>query len=257
MKRSKIVLGVAILAVFVPLAQARPKNKIRVECQIFRFAGDAVSKTFADQEIWTTDEAPERLKDKVTVFNRGWFEIDKKRLEFKDGKCFWDKKEFPIKGPGKVALPHESITLAYSPALVMEEHDSATLEIGSKLPIQYFVRRKDGLFELKETELSTGLDIEIEAKEEEDRGYIVLEDMVMTLRSVERREKIPGVNLSVGRPILGEQEYRFFFRVKPGNDYGILIRPERGRGGLLIRLRASSTRSGTFREDDGEDKSTR
>jgi hypothetical protein len=104
-------------------------------------------------------------------------------------------------------------------------------------------------------ELATGLDIEItEPAEEEDKGYIRLTDMIMTMRSVEKRERIEGVNLSVGRPVLGEQKYEFYFRVRPGKDYGILIRPERGQGGLLIRLRASSTRSDTYSENDQKNK---
>ena len=135
----------------------------------------------------------------------------------------------------------------------MDEHSSRKVQIKSQQPIQYFARRKDGLFELKQLELPTGLDIEIEAVEEEDKGYIRLTDMVMTMRSVEKREKIEGVNLSVGRPILGEQRYVFYFRVRPGKDYGILIRPKQGQGGLLIRLRASSTHSGTVAKSSIKD----
>lgn len=250
MKRLGILLGVISFAVCAPCAEARPKNQIQIQCQIFKFTGNVPSKTFVDETIWTTEETPEKLKDKVMVFSQGWFQLGKDKLEFKDGNCFWKHKVLPIDPNQKVKLPEDQIRLIYSPDIVMPEHSKRTVKIESEQPIQYFVKRKDGLFELKEIKLPTGLDIEIEAKEEEDKGYILLTDMVMTMRSVEKRKKIEGVNLSVGQPILGKQEYRFFFRVRPGKDYGILIRPEHGQGGLLIRLRVSSTRSGTFRRKD-------
>lgn len=234
------------VAVMACVVQARTANQIQVEFQIFSFAEIPPGETFADERIWTTSEPPEKLKNIVTVFNRGWFELGENKLEFKDGRCFWNGGRLPIVGPKDVNIPPESIQLVYAPAIVMEEHSKRTLKVESKQPIQYFQKRDDGLFELKEVELPTGLDLEIEAKEEEEHGFIMLTDIVMTIRSVERRQKIPGVNLSVGHPFLGEQTYVFYFRVRPGKDYGILISPERGQGGLLIRLRASSTRSGTI-----------
>lgn len=247
MKRLAILLGAAVVVFCAADAGAREKNQIQIQCQIFKFTGSLPGKTFVDEPIWTTDEAPEKLKNKVVVFSRGWFELDSDKLEFRDGSCFWNETEIPIAGPEKFSLPEELIKLVYAPVVLMDEHATGTFNIESKQPIQYFEKRDDGLFELKEAELPTGLDIEItEAVEKEKAGYIELTDIVITMRSVERREKIEGVNLPVGRPILGKDKFVFYFRVRPGKDYGILIRPQRGQGGLLIRLRASSTRSGTL-----------
>jgi len=248
MRRLGILLSLILLAAWPDLVQAKSRNKIKIQCQIFKFTGTFLGKTFVDEPIWTTDEPPEALMDKVNVFNRGWFEIGRDRLEFKNGRCFWKGKEFPIDGSQKDRLPEEKIELIYSPVIVMYEHDSSRVKIESKQPIQYFEKRSDGLFELKEVKLPTGLDIDIEAREDEKKGYILLTDLVMRLRSIEGREKIEGVNLAVGRPILGRQKYVFYFRIRPGKDYGILIKPERGQGALLVRLRATSTHSGTFIE---------
>lgn len=246
MRRLGILLGIVVFLFCAAYAEGKEKNLIQIQCQIFKLTGSPPGKTSIDESIWTTEETPDALKGRVTVFSRGWFKLGKDKLEFKDGRCLWKKKALPIDDKQALKLPEDRIKLVYSPVIVMEEHSTRIVKIGSEQPIQFFEKRKDGLFELKEIKLPTGLDIEIEAKEEEDRGYILLTDMVMTMRSVERREKIEGVNLSVGRPVLGEQKYVFFFRVRPGKDYGILIRPERGQGALLIRLRTSSTRSGTF-----------
>jgi len=246
MKRLQFLM--CIIAFAAATTHAKDKNQIEVQCQIFKLTGNSASKTFIDESIWTTEETPQKLKNRVIVFSQGWFEFDKNKLEFKNGRCFWKNAELPITGEKKLDLPEELIRLVYSPVILMDEHATRTVKIESMQPIQYFVKRSDGLFELKEVKLPTGLDVEIQAEEEEKHGYILLTDMVMTLRLIEAREKIEGVNLSIGRPILGEQKYRFFFRVRPGKDYGILIKPERGQGSLLIRLRASSTHSGTIPE---------
>jgi len=258
MRRAGTLLCIIVFAFCAAYAEGKEKNQIRIQCQIFKLTGSLPGKRFVDESIWTTEETPDALKDKVTVFSRGWFELGKDKLEFKDGKCLWKGKAFPIGGKQKVKLPEDFIKLVYSPVIVVDEHSPGEFHIGSTQPIQYFAKRDDGLFELKEMELPTGLDFEItEPEEDEKDGYILLTDIIMTMRSVEKREKIPGVNLSVGQPVLGEQTYIFYFRVRPGKDYGILIRPERGQGGLLIRLRASSTRSGTFSTSKQKDKKRR
>lgn len=251
MKQLGILLYIGVFLACAPYADAREKNIIRVQCQFFKFYGNLPGTTSAKEQIWTTDEPPEKLKNKVTVFSQGEFELGENKLEFKKGRCFWNKVEIPITDPKKLNLPEDQIRWIDSPEILLYEHSSGSFNLASKQPIQYFKKRKDGLFELKEIELPTGLDIEItDADESEEHGYIDLADIIMTMRSVERRKKIEGVNLSVGYPIPGEQKYVFFFRLRPGKDYGILIRPEHGEGGLLIRLRVSSTRSGTFRRKD-------
>ena len=253
MKRLGILLYIGVFLVCAPYADAREKNIIRVQCQFFKFYGNLPGTTSAKEQIWTTDEPPEKLKNKVTVFSQAEFELGENKLEFKKGRCFWNKTEFPITDPRKLNLPEDQIRWIDSPEILLYEHSSGSFNLASKQPIQYFKKRKDGLFELKEIELPTGLDIEItDADESEEHGYIDLADIIMTMRSVTKRKKIEGVNLSVGYPVPGEQKYVFFFRLRPGKDYGILIRPERerGEGGLLIRLRVSSTRSDTFRRKD-------
>jgi hypothetical protein len=254
MKRFAAAAGIIAFLFCAALAEGRETNRIRVQLQIFKFEGVVGGEVPEDESIWTTDDKPDRYEDTVTVFSRGTLELGKDRLAFKDGGCFWNEKEIPIDEPEKLKPDGKAIRLVYAPRLEMDEHDDREVEIRSEQPIQYFEKREDGLFELKQIKLATGLDIKIGAKEEEDEGYIVLEDIEMTLRTVARREKVPGVNLAVGKPILGEQEYDFFFRVRPGKDYGIVISPERGQGGLLIRLRASSTYSGTLPKSKSTDK---
>ena len=243
----RLMMSVLIVAATASFCTAKDKNEIRVQLQMFKFRHNLPGKTYVDEPIWTTDNTPDKWENKVRVFNRGYFEVGKDKLEFKDGRCFWNKKEVPISGTTKVKMPENRIRQIYSPEIVMAEHGKGAFRIRPTQPIQYFEKRADGLFELKEVKLETGLDIEITGvNEEEDKGYIKLEDILITIRSVNKRKKIAGVNLPVGRPVLGKEKYDFYFRVRPGKDYGILVRAEQGRGGLLIRMRASSTHSGTF-----------
>ena len=254
MRKNHILLGLAIIAICPASVSARPKNMIRIQSQIFRFTGNLGGKMSIDEQIWTTDEPPDELKDIVTVFSNANFRFGKDKLKFRDGRCLWNDKEFPISGSSDVKLPADRIKLYYSPEIITEEHGKGKWKIESNQPIQYFQKRPDGLFELKEMKLPTALVMKItEAIENERDGYIELTDILMTLRSVEKRQKIPGVNLSVGKPIIGKQQYKFYFQVRPGKDYGIIVRPQRGQGGLLIRLRASSTRSGTYNEKKKDD----
>jgi hypothetical protein len=256
MKRLAIASSIIVFAFCAALAEGREKNRIQVEFQIFRLAGNVSSKTSVDEQIWTTGEAPKKLKNRVIVFSRGWFELGKKRLEFKNGGCFFDEKELPLAGPEKIELPEDLVRMIHQPVVIeMDEHEGGDVNIESTQPIQYFEKRADGLFVLKEMELRTGLHFNItQAVEEEDKGTIRLTDIEMTMRSVSSREKVEGVNLPVGKPILSEEQYTFYFRVRPGKDYGILISPEQGEGGLLLRLRASSTTSGTLVKPEPKDK---
>jgi len=202
MRRVVIVFGIVVVLFCAAAGEGREKNRIRVQAQIFKYEGVLGGEAPEDESIWTTDDTPDRYKDKVTVFSRASFELGKDRLAFKDGKCFWNEKEIPIDEPEKLKLDDKAIKLVYAPTLEMDEHGEREVKIRSEQPIQYFERREDGLFELKEVVLPTGLDVNIGAKEEEDKGYIVLEDIEMTLRTVARREKVAGVNLAVGKPIL-------------------------------------------------------
>ena len=126
----------------------------------------------------------------------------------------------------------------YIPPLVVESGAKRRLEVSAMLPVQYLERRSDNLFELKEIELPTGVDVVLSA-EREDQGTIRLTDIFITLRWIASRQRIDGVRLNVGRPVLQSEKFRFYLRVDPERDYGILIEPKGSEGLLLLRLRAS------------------
>lgn len=250
-----ILLGILLL---VPTEVFADKdNQIQVLCQIFRIRGTVQSEISEDKDLWI-DDLPDELKGMVKIFSKGSFDFGTDKLVFrKEKECRWNNRKMPMVASMKPKRFNSKISMIFSPEILMYEHSSGNFKVEATQPIQYFSKRPDGLFELKEMELSTGLDIVItEAVEDEKKDDIRLSDFKMTIRSVEKREPIEGVNLSVGKPILGEQKYVFSLRLDPGEDYGILIRPKSGSGALLLRLRANSTSSGTYKPKAPEVKKT-
>ncbi len=242
-----ILFGIVMLVPTELFAPDDQENQIQVLCQIFRIKGIVQSDIKEDKDLWI-DDLPKELKGMVKIFSKGSFDFGKDELEFKKGNCYWKDEKMPIAASMKPKRLNSKISMMFSLEILLFEHSSGNFEVEATQPIQYFSKRPDGLFELKEMELSTGLDIEItEATEDEKKDDILLSGFKMTIRSVEKREPIEGVRLSVGKPILGEQEYEFSPRLDPGEDYGILIKPKNGRGALLLRVRANSTNSGTYK----------
>jgi hypothetical protein len=254
MRRIGIFISLAFLLLVPTAVFAVKVNQIQVLCQIFRIKGVVQDDISEDKDLWI-DDLPGELKGMVKIFSKGSFDFGEDELEFKKGKCYWNDKEMPIAASMKPERLNSKISRIFSPEIVLYEHSSGNFKIEATQPIQYFSKRPDGLFELKEMELSTGLDIEItKGIEDEKEDDILLSGFKMTIRSVEKREPIEGVNLSVGKPILGELKYEFSPRLDPGEDYGILIKPKSGRGALLLRLRANSTNSGTYTPKAPENK---
>ena len=150
MKRLTALLVIIVLLGCFSSASADENNKIRVQYQIFKFSGDLAGETHEDGEIWTTGEAPDKLKDRVKVFSRGKFKIGKGNLEFKKGRCFWKDQEIPITGLNGVKIPRRHLLHMGSTQVTMQEHSSGGVSLETKQPIQYFEKRSDGLFVLKQ-----------------------------------------------------------------------------------------------------------
>ena len=242
-----ILLGIFLLVPTKVFAPEDQENQIQVLCQIFRIRGAVQSDISEDTDLWT-DDLPGELKGMVKIFSKGSFNFGNDKLEFKKEKeCRWNDEKMPMEASMKPHRFNSKLSRIFSPEILLYEHSSGNFNVEATQPIQYFSKRPDGLFELKEMELRTGLGIEIgKGTEDEKEDDIRLSGFKMTIRSVEKREPIEGVNLSVGKPVLSEQKYGFSLRLDPGEDYGILIKPKNGLGALLLRLRANSTASNTY-----------
>lgn len=218
---------------------AAPSETIRIRCQIFRVNGALSGDASGVDEIWAGDKPPgPDVRKTLTLFTEGRFKLAKDELRAERKGWTWNGTAIAWDGNQKAELPEDRISLiAPAPISVSASGQKAAIEINSDQKIQYFEKRDDGLFELKELDATTGLKIEMFVKAEKS-GKIRLSDIVFQLRLVVERVAIPGVSLQVGRPVLKTKEYRVDLRLSPNEDCGILVHPGEGQGVLLVRLRA-------------------
>lgn len=209
---------------------------VRYECQIFRIAGDFRSDTSLDKGIWAGDKkAWEKIRKSVTLFDTGTFRLGSDKLEINRKGCHWNGQKLTFEEGYKKKLPEDKIKMIHSPNLLRKTGELVKMDIESRQPFPYFVKREDGLFELKEIRLPVGLVVEIRA-EDKGRDVFLISDLKLQLRWVSKREPIPGVNLPIGRPILQEQDYWLRLFIRESKNYGILLRPEGSSGAIIIRM---------------------
>ena len=95
--------------------------------------------------------------------------------------------------------------------------------------------RKDGLFELEEIKLPTGLDIEIKTRKAGEDLYEV-SYLKLDLRSVNRSESTKRTSLPIGKPILSESEYVLKLQIQEFRSYGIVFQPKGSDPLIIIRF---------------------
>jgi hypothetical protein len=225
---------ILLLLGFLP-AQAE-EQKVRYRLQVFHIRTNVYSKTTLSENIWASSkEAWEKAKKNVTLFDGGQFRLRRDRLEINEKGCFWNKTKLTFEEGYKQKLPTDKIKMIYSPNILKKNKEPARMKIEAKQPFQYFEKKENNLFELKEMHLPVGMDIQMRS-EAKDKNTYLISDFKVTLRFVNQREQIRGVNLPVGKPILRIQEFPMKLQVKKHKNYGILIRPDDGDGVILIRL---------------------
>lgn len=227
----------AILATLMAVSTARADlaEEVQIRFQIFALAGRIAGDTDLDERIWARDrEDWERIEDAVTLFDRGHFRLGDTRLELKDDEgLFWGREKLSFVESQRVDLPADKIRRINAPGVLLEKDKCYTIRINSQQSFQYFEKRADGLFELRQIDdLPTGLDIRVKPRDKD--GRILFEDMRIVVRAVGRREPVAGVELPVGRPLVEEHGYDLGLRVRPNNTYGILVELEDGQGAVVI-----------------------
>jgi len=211
--------------------------KVRYRLQVFHIRTNFYNKTSLSETIWASGkESLEQSKKNVTLFDDGLFRLRRDRLEINDKGCFWNKTKLTFDEGYKQKLSSDKIKLIYSPNILKKNKESACMKIEAKQPFQYFEKKENNLFELKEMHLPVGMDIHMRS-EVKDKDTFLISDFKVILRFVNQREKIRGVNLPIGKPIFQTQEFPMKLRVKKNKNYGILIRPDDGDGVILIRLK--------------------
>ncbi len=158
------------ILLFLGILPARAEEKkIRYRLQVFHIRVNLHNKTSLSENIWAgSKEAWEKTKKNVTLFDSGQFRLRRDRLEINDKGCSWNKTKLTFDEGYKQKLPSDKIKLIYSPNILKKNKETARMKIEAKQPFQYFEKKENNLFELKEMHLPVGMDIHMrsEAKDE-------------------------------------------------------------------------------------------
>ncbi len=238
-----VVIGLACcLIAGLATPNSATADELHYELQVFRLDGAFRTETSLAPEIIKDDRAQlDKIKYAVTLFNAGSFHWESDELQLNHRGCFWNGKKLTFEEGYREPLPVEKLTMIYSPAVTMKAGKTVRLKIESDAPVQYMQRKANGDFKLLEQTMPVGMDLEVQAVRRATEGFRI-EHLEIELRSVGSREKIPNVNLPIGKPNVREWKYTFGFNVEPRKGYGILVRPEGTAGAMLIRIAVSDAK---------------
>jgi len=181
------------------------RRQLRYECQVFRLFWDFRCETSLDKDIWASDKkAWERMRKSVTLCDEGTVRLESDKLEATRRGYHRNGKKLSFEEGYKEKLPEDGVKMIYSSDLLRGAGESIMMDIESWRPCPHFVKRENGLFESKEIRLPVRMVMEVRA---EDKGgrVMLISDLTLLLRWASKREPVRGANLSVGRPILQEQ----------------------------------------------------
>ena len=204
------------------------EGKMRFRFQIFILTGSLLELSDADEifeEVWNGDDDQLKLlKKNIQIFDAGYFRFGSDKLRIRKDGMYWNNQIVPFEENLSFPFPTNQIHRIYSPIVFLDQNELSTIKIDAQQSYQYFTKREDALFELKELELPTGLEITVRPKEREDRAR--LDNMKISIRSVSNRDVISGVSLDVGKPILTTQEYDIRLKTEFNKMYAILFHLE-------------------------------
>jgi len=236
MKGKGLVALAALLAFQAPAVRAEDApGEMRARFLMFAVAGGMTEQTSLRDEIWRGGrENWNRVKDAVTLFDRGKFRFATDTLEINEKGCFWNGASLFFGEAPNLNLASRQVRVISAPDVFFGREESSTIRVGSKQPFEYLVRRPDGLYERQTVDLPTGLTIRMQPKAVE--GRVQLHDMAIAMQAVGMREGVPGLSLPVGRPVVQKRQYMLDLRLRMRRPYGILLRPEGGQGAIIVCL---------------------
>jgi len=234
-----VCVWASLAGLLVCVANAAEQPRFKLQCQVFRIAEQTPQEVRLHEPTWNgKPDVWEKMKDSITLFTKGVFRFGNDSLIIDGGSLSWNKDRLNFDGKDKArAVTQGLIKPIYSTEVELQRGKTGSVFIAAKQPFEYFEQREDGLFEFKEIDLPTGLDLEVKPREQDEKT-ILLPNVTIRLRTVTEREKIPGVKLPVGRPILQSEDFKLSLKVGAKGYYWIQVKPQNGDGSLLICLKA-------------------
>ena len=133
----------------------------------------------------------------------------------------------------------ENVSVLARPSLIVETGRTAFVDATSEESFDYLERREDGLFELKEKIVKTGISLRATVQTTDKEHQVRLNPVSVSVTAIKEREKIEGVKLPpVGRPILTTTSIETSLVAKLAESQIISIDSPRG-GRVLIAVKVS------------------
>ncbi len=233
----KYILTFSMILISTLIAFGQENNDIVfIKFDIYKVLGGIAGDTSMTDNVWEGINKSTKLKpiEEHKFFDTTDLTVAGTHLLTNEKEWTWNGKEKPPETGG--------IELLSSPAVIVRIHESFAIESGSEVPaMQYYEKRSDGLFEIKSMDpdncVNTGFRISSRI-EEGPSNRIILKDFFFEMSSIDFREKIDGVDLDVGKPVIIKKEIKTDLAIKPDCNYGLLVR-SKGEGALIIKFRAS------------------
>lgn len=161
-----------------------------------------------------------------------WLKFDDHVLRLADGVRIWDEE-------GKPAPPRFSPVSM--PTLVVAPLQQASVLCA--MPLQYMEKMPDGSLQVRRIAGDSPeapryrLTFQTSLPDDADKTLVSCQLEVVT---VSGREKIPGIDLDVGKPIMARFDEKFQLSARTGSWSGFLLRrPRGGDYGLLLLLKVT------------------
>ena len=181
----------------------------------------------------------------------GWLQVIHQRL---------DDVELVMEGEtltwnGQPAPDHPRIIRIATPLLKTFKGVAAELTVGPELgPAQYMVRKESNLFEMKaDPENVAGLTLRLTPGAVHQENGLLDCDLSFRYSWVKEREKIDGVNLEVGRPVMGRVTAEGPVQMRLG-QWSCYQAPVNSEGLIYLFLRAEVTDQKGLQERGGQSK---
>jgi hypothetical protein len=225
------ILFALLPAAYCSRADANDKGQIRIDLQICKVRDNISGKTSLTDDIWEGIDRPanrQASQEPFSFFVTAEELIGKVKFSASHEAWTWDGKDIPPSdGP---------IQLVAAPGIISQVGNAYALSIQSPMPVEYFTKREDGLFERHEAkDVFTGLSITAKP-EEGPSNRIILRDFSIDLSWVSKRKPIEGVTMDVGEPIVDRQLLRTTMSLLPDKYYGIWVRTDH-QGMMLFRIK--------------------
>ncbi len=227
MKRILFFLILPILMTGIS-SETRSENPLRIRFHVFSLVGPLKMDTKLQEDFKTLWNDSEKdwleLQGRVTLMDEGTFQFGQDMLTIDKDGCYWNRQLIPFEEKNPLSDLPSLIRLIYSPIVVLEHGELSSMKINSIQRYDYFVERSDRLFECRQMDMPTGMEVVFNPKEK--KGSWILDDMEITIRAVGNREPVNGTTLPVGKPLLSMQKFELDLKIRMNKFYGVLLQLE-------------------------------